>query len=295
MPAHRVHAAAPVRLVDYAKAHLVVVPVAEVGALVARGAIAVNGRAGTTRDMVRDADVISVTDADWRAARPIPPQPIELRVLHEDADVLVVDKPGGMHVHPLGAYRTDTLLNALLWRCGARDDEPWGAWRPAAAHRLDRAASGLVMIAKHAAAHDALRVQLARGEVTRRYLAIVDGQPRADAGTIDTPLGRDPRFSYRRAVVADGQPAVTHWRVLARRGDRCELAVELATGRTHQIRAHLASIGHPIAGDTLYAAATGVHADSALRIALHACELHVGAIVCHAPPPADFVTEDYPA
>lgn len=247
------------RLVDYAKAHLIVLPVAEVGELVARGGVRVDGRASNTAMMVAPGQSLEVDVAGML------PQPIALAIIHEDDDLIVVDKPAGMHVHPLGAHRTDTLLNALLWHAGARPDQPWGAWRPSAAHRLDRAASGLLVISKHAAAQDALRRAFADGRVERRYRARVHGQP-APSGTIDAPLGRDPQLPYRRAVVAGGQPAITHWKVV---GDELELSLE--TGRTHQIRAHLASIGHPIIGDTLYE--TG--ASSSPRIALHACALVV--------------------
>jgi len=155
-------------------------------------------------------------------------------------------------VHPIGPYRSGTLLNALLWHCGARQDRPWGTWRPAPAHRLDRAASGLIAIAKSAAIHDAFRRLFASGGIARRYRATVHGSPRDDAGTIDAPLGRDPALDYRRAIRPDGQRAVTHWRVVERLGDRSVLEIELETGRTHQIRAHLASAGHPIVGDGLY-------------------------------------------
>lgn len=301
---HVVQTDAPVRLVEYAKAHLVTLPVAAVGELVARGKIRIAGiRASTTRTQVGDGDALDIAAADLAAGEPLVPQPIALVVHHEDRDLLVVEKPAGMHVHPLGAHRTETLLNALLWHAGARPFEPWGAWRPSAAHRLDRAASGLLVIAKHAAVHDALRRAFESGGVTRRYVALVRGEVVGERGTIDAPLARDPAAPYRRAVVASGQPAVTHWRVVARHGTTTELALELATGRTHQIRAHLASIGHPIANDTLYASAAPGEAGerSAPRIALHACELVLvhpvtGApVACRAPPPPDFVSGSFRA
>jgi len=141
------------RLVDHAKAHLVVVPVGDVGPLIAAGAITVNGRVGKIADPVRAADPIVVAP-DALAAVALVPDEVPLVIRHEDDELVIVDKPAGMHVHPLGAHRTGTLLNALLWHCGARADQPWAAWRPSPLHRLDRAASGLVAFAKTAAIHD---------------------------------------------------------------------------------------------------------------------------------------------
>ncbi|HSN30250.1 MAG TPA: RluA family pseudouridine synthase, partial [Kofleriaceae bacterium] len=180
-------------------------------------------------------------------------------------------------VHPLGAHREDTLLNALLWHCGARTDQAWGRWRPRPLHRLDRAASGLIAIGKHAAAHDEIRRQFVEHTIERRYLALVHGRVAAAAGTIAAPLGRDPACDYRRAVVPveqGGQPAVTHFTRLEQAVDRTLLELSLDTGRTHQIRAHLASIGHPIVGDTLYAPG-GDRRAAASTIMLHAKELRL--------------------
>jgi 23S rRNA pseudouridine1911/1915/1917 synthase len=257
IPWHTVGEVAPgTRLIDVAKQHLAVLAVDQVGPRIAGGAIARNGRPGAINDPVRAGDVLAVVgtlDAAWV------PEPIALTIVDEDDDLLVIDKPAGMHVHPLGRHRRGTLLNALLWHAGARPDQPWAAWRPRPAHRLDRGASGLVVIAKHAEIHDALRVMLEAHAIERGYLATVHGLIAADAGTIDAPLGRDPANDYRRAVVAGGQPAVTHYRVVRRDPHAVPattvLELTLATGRTHQIRAHLASLGHPIVGDALYGAA----------------------------------------
>lgn len=250
------------KLVDYAKDHLVVVAVNDVGGLISRGAVTVNGRVGGINDSVSTSDTI---EADVTG---LEPQEMPLVIAHEDDRVVIVDKPAGMHVHPLGDFARDTLLNGLLWHCGARVDSPWGRWRPRPVHRLDRAVSGLIAFAK--------RETLA---VSRRYVALVYGHLDG-GGTIDAPLGRDPRFDYRRAVVADGLRAVTHWRAIHRRDEHTLVELTLETGRTHQIRAHLASIGHPIVDDGLY-----IDGRPTTSIALHASELRIGDLEVRSPAP----------
>jgi 23S rRNA pseudouridine1911/1915/1917 synthase len=250
------------KLVDYAKDHLVVVAVNDVGELIARGAVTVNGRVGGINDEVSAIDVIEADVAG------LEPQEMPLVIAHEDDRVVVVDKPAGTHVHPLGDFTRDTLLNGLLWHCGARAGQPWGRWRPRPLHRLDRAVSGLIAFAK--------RETLV---VSRRYVALVHGALEGN-GTIDAPLGRDPAFDYRRAVVADGQRAVTRWRAVERRGEQTLVELVLETGRTHQIRAHLASIGHPIVDDGLY-----IDGRPTTTILLHASELTIGDVVVRSQAP----------
>jgi len=257
------------RLVDVAKQHLAVIAVDRVGPAIAAGAVTASGRTGKLDERVAPGDVLAVIGALPGA---LVPAPAPLAIVAEDGDLIVVDKPAGMHVHPLGAHRDGTLLGALLWHAGARPDQPWAAWRPRPAHRLDRGASGLVVFAKRAEIHDALRVMLEAHAVERRYRATVHGRVAADAGTIDAPLGRDPANDYRRAVVPGGQRAITHYQVVQREAATTVVELALDTGRTHQIRAHLASLGHPIAGDTLYGAPPGAAPD---QIALRAHSLRL--------------------
>lgn len=280
-PAHVVPAAAEgARLVDHVRQHLAVVASRAIGPLIAEGAVLVDGRAGRIAEPVRAGATLTLAPDVLTAARRqrlvTEPSDLPLDVVHEDEDLLVVDKPSGMHAHPMGRYREDTLIGAALWHAGARPEDPWARWRPHLAHRLDRPTSGLLVIAKDRATHDAFQGLLGSRRVERTYHAVVEGDLAGDAATIDLPLGRDPARSYRRAVVgteAGGQDARTSWRVLERRGDRTLLEVTLGTGRTHQIRAHLAAIGHPIAGDTLYGAGGGDGSRSALHISLRALRL----------------------
>lgn len=264
------------RLVDLAKAHLVVVAASEIGPLIAAGAIRVDGRAGSINGHVAAGQHLDV-DIAALGEHALIPEAVTVPVLHEDDDLVIVDKPAGMHVHPIGPHRGGTVLNALLWHAGARPLQPWAAWRPSPMHRLDRAACGLVAFAKSAAVQDVMRRLFEAGGIERRYCALVEGVVGADSGTIDAPLGRDPVLDYRRAVVPverGGQRAVTHWRVLERRGDRTVVDLSLDTGRTHQIRAHLASIGHPIVDDALYAP-TAAREDAASAIRLQAVEIRL--------------------
>nr|WP_245615601.1 RluA family pseudouridine synthase [Afifella pfennigii] len=188
------------------------------------------------------------------------PEPIALDVVYEDADIIVVDKPAGMVVHPApGAYE-GTLVNALLHHCAGSLSGIGGVKRPGIVHRLDRETSGLLVVAKNDAAHQALAAQFAdhgrTGPLQREYAALVWGVPSLPAGTVEAPLDRDPKNREKRAVRPGGRHALTHYRLKERfAGDLVSLlACRLETGRTHQIRVHLAHIGHPLLGDPLYGA-----------------------------------------
>ncbi len=267
------------RLVDVLREHLGTVARREVGPLIAREAVSVDGHTGRIAEPVDAGAVLTVDTAalaDLAARdRLTEPSARPLVLVHEDDDLLVVDKPAGIHVHPMGRYRDDTLLGAVLTHAGARAGSPWTGWRPYPAHRLDRATSGLMAFAKSAGVQDAFRRLLDERRVERVYRALVEGAPDDDAGTVDIAIGRDPERGYRRAAVAvdaGGQEAVTHWRVVERREATTLVELRLGTGRTHQIRTHLAAIGHPVVGDTLYAD-TGDDPRSARTIALRAVRL----------------------
>jgi 23S rRNA pseudouridine1911/1915/1917 synthase len=209
-------------------------------------------------------------------------EPSPLEILFEDEHLIVIVKPAGQVVHPAPGHAGGTLVNALLAHCGASLSGIGGVRRPGIVHRLDRDVSGVLVVAKHDRAHLGLAAQLTVHSVERIYEAVVLGVPAAGSGRIDRPIGRHPRDRLKMAVVEGGKRAVTHFRVLetaATRGARLELRLE--TGRTHQIRVHLASLGHPILGDRVYGprlpawlpAAARSRIAGLGRLALHAREL----------------------
>lgn len=181
------------------------------------------------------------------------PEPIALDIVYEDADLLVVDKPKGMVVHPAPGNYTGTLVNALLAHCGGSLSGINGVIRPGIVHRIDKDTSGLLIVAKNDFAHKQLAEQIKAHSFTRIYEAVVHGTVKDDRGTVDAPIGRHPVDRKRMAVTEKGsRNAVTHYRVLARYPGFTHIQCQLETGRTHQIRVHMAYIGHPVAGDPVY-------------------------------------------
>jgi 23S rRNA pseudouridine1911/1915/1917 synthase len=255
-------------------------------ALIRAGRVTVAGRAARAAQRLRAGERILVELPAPRAMT-LAPEAIPLVILHEDEHVLVVDKPAGLVVHPGAGTASGTLVHALLHHAPAIADVGGGG-RPGIVHRLDKQTSGLMVVAKSHAAYRALVEMLGARTVRRRYLALVWGVPRAASGTIERPIGRDPRHRQRMAVVArGGKPARTRWRVRERFAGAALLEVTLDTGRTHQIRVHLAHLGHPVAGDPVYGgrgrgqlsgtarerSLRGAVLDALPRQALHATEL----------------------
>jgi 23S rRNA pseudouridine1911/1915/1917 synthase len=215
---------------------------------IADGQVLVDGNPRRPRDRVWGGEAVRL-DAALEPETDATPQPIPLRVLFEDDQLLVIHKPAGLVVHPAAGNRDGTLLNALLYRVPALASVP----RAGIVHRLDKDTSGLLVVAKTLEAHHALVEQLRERRVHREYRALVMGEL-VSGGVIDAPIGRHPTQRTRMAVVLGGRPAVTRYRVLERYPGHSLLAVELETGRTHQIRVHLAHVNHPLVGDRTYGA-----------------------------------------
>jgi 23S rRNA pseudouridine1911/1915/1917 synthase len=222
----------------------------QVQRLMDRGLVMINGRLGRPSSRLQAGDLIEMTVPPPEEIG-LEPEPIPLDIVYEDDDLLVVNKSAGLVVHPAAGHRRGTLVNALLDHC---PDIPGigGCLRPGIVHRLDKDTSGLLLVSKTDLAHQGLAAQLKTRLIKRRYLALVHGEVRPDRGLIDAPLGRDPRDRKRIAVVDGGREARTHYRVRERLPGYTLLDVELETGRTHQIRVHLAYAGHPVAGDPVY-------------------------------------------
>ena len=229
--------------------------------LLAAGAVTVNGVPAAKNYRVVAGDVICAEREEPVPARAVA-QEIALDVVYEDGDLIVVNKPRGMVVHPAPGHADGTLVNALLAHCGASLSGIGGELRPGIVHRLDKDTSGLLIAAKNDRAHERLSAQLKDRSLSRIYDCIVQGGFKADSGTVDAPIGRDVRNRKRMAVTEkNSRVAVTHWELLERYGRYSYIRCRLETGRTHQIRVHMAHIGHPLLGDTLY----GGRADKGLE------------------------------
>lgn len=225
--------------------------------LIAEGRVRVNGKPAAKSARLSGGETVTVDVPQLRETA-LPPQDIPLDVVYEDDDVIVVNKPSGLVVHPAPGHPDGTLVNALLYHCGDSLSGVGGALRPGIVHRIDRDTSGLIIAAKNDYAHQFLSAQLADHTLARTYECIVVGNLREDSGTVDAPIARDSRDRKRMAVVPGGRRAVTHWEVIARYPGYTHVRCRLETGRTHQIRVHMAYLGHPILGDTVYGAKKAV-------------------------------------
>ncbi len=254
--------------------------------LIEEGAVTVNGKTVAKNYKMGKGDSVEITLPEPEAAEALP-ENIPLDIIYEDNDIIVINKPVGTVVHPAAGNPTGTLVNALLYHCGTSLSGVGGVIRPGIVHRIDKDTSGLLVVAKNDEAHLALSAQLKEHHVSRIYTAIAVGNFREEEGTVDAPIGRHPIDRKKMAVIHNSElrsrDAVTHWSVLAR-GEAdgnafTLLRCQLETGRTHQIRVHMASVGHPLLGDAVYGGANtrfeSRHRASIVGQCLHAGELHL--------------------
>ena len=249
-------------------------------ALIRSGAVEAKGSA------VRDPALKVKGDEALRVAVPEPapahnePQDIPLAILFEDDHLLVVDKPAGLVVHPAAGNLDGTLVNALLHHCTGKLSGIGGVARPGIVHRIDKDTSGLLVVAKTDVAHEGLAKQFAAHSIDRRYLAIVSGLPKTSEGTVDAPLARSATNRKKIAIVEGGRGkrAVTHWKRLEILKDAALVECRLETGRTHQVRVHMASIGHPLLGDPVYCRAGKMHGKVLKELGFHRQALHAAQL-----------------
>ena len=220
--------------------------------LIEEGQVRRNGRPGKKNDKLSVGDAIDYTIPEPKETDIVPTR-MDLKIVYEDEDLLVIDKPKGLVVHPAAGHQDDTLVNGLLYALGDDLSGINGELRPGIVHRIDKDTSGLLAVAKNDHAHTFLASQLKDHTMARTYEAIVCGSFREDSGTVDAPIGRHPSDRKKMTVTErNSKHAVTHWEVIRRYRDYTHIRCRLETGRTHQIRVHMAHIGHPILGDTVY-------------------------------------------
>lgn len=226
--------------------------------LMEEGCVRLSGKPGRKNDRLNVGDVVEVTLPEPKAVD-VAPTRMELDIVYEDEDVVVINKPKGLVVHPAAGHQDDTLVNGLLYAMGDSLSGINGELRPGIVHRIDKDTSGLLAVAKNDLAHTVLASQLKDHTMARTYEAIVCGNLKEDRGTVDAPIGRHPTDRKRMCVTErNSKPAVTHWEVVKRYRGYTHIRCRLETGRTHQIRVHMAYIGHPILGDTVYGAKKAV-------------------------------------
>ncbi len=220
--------------------------------LIADGCVLLNGKTAVKSDKLQSGDTVSVTIPE-PAFYDIIPQDLKLQIVYEDDDLLVVNKPKGMVVHPAAGNYEGTLVNGLMYHCGDKLSGINGVMRPGIVHRIDKNTSGLLIVAKNDKAHNHLSAQIKEHSFTREYEAVVYGNFKQDSGTVNAPIGRHPTKRKQMAVTnTASRNAVTHYEVIERFGDFTHLRLKLETGRTHQIRVHMAYLGHAVAGDDVY-------------------------------------------
>lgn len=220
--------------------------------LIEDGAVAIDGKIITSKKYRVNTDEFIEISIKKTVPLDVEPEDISIDIVYEDDDLVVVNKPKGMVVHPAPGNTEGTLVNALLFHCKDSLSSINGVIRPGIVHRIDKDTSGLLVVAKNDDAHKALSSQLADHSMERRYDAIVRNNIKQDYGKVDAPIGRDPKNRLRNKVIENGRHAVTHYEVSERFGDYTYVKLKLETGRTHQIRVHMSHIGHPLLGDTLY-------------------------------------------